>query len=152
MSDSLILKFDPNTIEHLGVSLYSQLPSVLSKLVSNSWDAGADNVTIDFIPSDLSKEIDCQDDGEGMTFGELLKQAYDYGSFLKNKYASETGFSRVICYVEGGEKNTSDYKFKDREDTYIKTGEVFVKTYRELLEQSKEYHKEFIETYDTYNN
>ena len=35
MSESLVLKFDPNTIEHLGVSLYSKLPSVLSELISS---------------------------------------------------------------------------------------------------------------------
>lgn len=80
-----------------------------------------------------------------------LEQAYDYGSFLKEKYASHTGFSKVVCYVVGGEKS-SDRKFKDKEKTYMQTGEVFVKTYRELLEQSKEYHKEFIETYDKYNS
>ncbi|MGL1885159.1 MAG: ATP-binding protein [Reichenbachiella sp.] len=79
-----------------------------------------------------------------------IEQAYDYGSFLKEKYASHTGFSKVVCYVVGGEKS-SDRKFKDKELTYMQTGEVYVKTYRELLEQSKEYHKEFIETYDKYN-
>jgi hypothetical protein len=77
-----------------------------------------------------------------------LEQAYDYGSFLKNKYASESGFSKVVCYVVGGEKHSENYKFKDKEQTYSKTGDVFVKTYRELLEQSKEYHKEFIEAYN----
>lgn len=76
-----------------------------------------------------------------------LEQAYDYGAFLTDRYASETGFSKVVCYVVGGEKS-SDYKFKKKEQTYIQTGEVFVKTYTELLEQSKEYHKEFIEAYD----
>ncbi len=44
---ALELKFDPNTIEHLGVSLYSQLPSVLSELISNAWDADAKSVLID---------------------------------------------------------------------------------------------------------
>lgn len=71
MSDALLLKFDPNTIEHLGVSLYSKLPSVLSELLSNSWDADADTVTIDFIENDTTKEIIYIDDGEGMTFDEL---------------------------------------------------------------------------------
>ncbi|MFQ3226744.1 MAG: hypothetical protein ACI8RW_000122 [Porticoccaceae bacterium] len=79
-----------------------------------------------------------------------LEQAYDYGAFLQNKYASETGFSKVVCFVVGGEKS-DNYKFKHKEGTYIKTGEVFVKTYRELLEQSKEYHKDFIEAYDEFN-
>lgn len=71
MADSLLLKFDPNTIEHLGVSLYSKLPSVLSELLSNSWDADADTVTIDFIDNGSTKEIIYVDDGMGMTFDEL---------------------------------------------------------------------------------
>lgn len=79
-----------------------------------------------------------------------IEQAYDYGSFLREKYASSTGFSKVVCFVVGGEKS-SQRKFRDKEQTYLKTGEVFVKTYRELLEQSKEYHKEFIEAYDEYH-
>lgn len=80
-----------------------------------------------------------------------IEQAYKYGTFLKNKYASTTGFSKVVCYVVGGEKHSEDYNFKAKEETYMRSGEVFVKTYRELLEQSKEYHKEFIEAYDKYN-
>lgn len=71
MSENLILKFDPNTIEHLGISLYSQLPSVLSELVSNSWDADSENVTIEFIDNNPEKEIIYTDDGTGMTFNEL---------------------------------------------------------------------------------
>jgi len=78
-----------------------------------------------------------------------LEQAYEYGVFLAEKYASETGFSRVVCYVVGGEKSSNSL-FRSKEKTYIQSGEVFVKTYRELLEQSKEYHKEFIETYDSF--
>lgn len=77
---------------------------------------------------------------------DAIEQAYDYRSFLNEKYASHTGFTKVVCFVVGGSKS-SDRKFKDKEKTYIQTGEVFVKTYRELLEQSKEYHKEFIEAY-----
>lgn len=80
-----------------------------------------------------------------------IEQAYRYGTFLKNKYASHTGFSKVVCYVVGGEKHSEDYNFIAKEETYARSGEVFVKTYRELLEQSKEYHKEFIEAYDRHN-
>lgn len=79
-----------------------------------------------------------------------IDQAFDYGSFLTEKYASQSGFSRVVCFVVGGEKS-NNYTFKSKEKTYSKTGEVFVKTYTELLEQSKEYHKEFIEAYNQYN-
>ena len=79
-----------------------------------------------------------------------IEQAYDYASFLEERYASETGFSRVVCYVVGGSKS-EDRRFRSKEKTYAETGEVFVKSYRELLEQSKEYHKEFIEAYDQHN-
>ena len=71
MSDKLELKFDPNTIEHLGISLYSKLPTVLSELISNSWDADADKVIIDFIDNGSLKEINYSDNGIGMTFQEL---------------------------------------------------------------------------------
>lgn len=71
MSDQLVLKFDPNTIDHLGISLYSQLPSVISELISNSWDADADNVLLHFIDNGDDKEIHYEDDGDGMTFEEL---------------------------------------------------------------------------------
>ncbi|WP_347069643.1 ATP-binding protein [Flavobacterium sp. WV_118_3] len=78
-----------------------------------------------------------------------IDQAFDYRSFLMEKYASQTGFSKVVCFVVGGSKS-GERVFKDRENSYAKNGEVFVKTYVELLEQSKEYHKEFIETYDSF--
>lgn len=79
-----------------------------------------------------------------------IEQAYDYQSFLKEKYASQTGFSKVVCFIVGGKKS-EERKFRDKENTYMRTGEVFVKTYIELLEQSKEYHREFIEAYNDYN-
>jgi hypothetical protein len=80
---------------------------------------------------------------------DAIEQAYEYRSFLNEKYASQSGFTKVVCFVVGGSKS-SERKFKDKEKTYIQTGEVFVKTYRELLEQSKEYHKEFIEAYNKF--
>lgn len=75
-----------------------------------------------------------------------LEQAYDYGAFLQEKFATESGFSKVVCYVVGGEKS-SDYKFRQKEKTYMHTGQVYVKTYRELLEQSKAFHEEFIDAH-----
>lgn len=77
-----------------------------------------------------------------------MEQAYEYGSFLQDKYASQSGFSKVVCYVVGGEKK-SDALFQKKERTYMTSGEVFVKTYRELLEQSKQFHREFIDAYES---
>ena len=33
---SLVLRFDPHTIEHLGIKMYSQLPHALAELVANT--------------------------------------------------------------------------------------------------------------------
>ncbi|MUH05371.1 ATP-binding protein [Commensalibacter melissae] len=71
MADELTLTFDPNTIKHLGVSLYSQLASVLAELISNSWDADADNITIEFIDNMYGKQIIYEDDGYGMSLNEM---------------------------------------------------------------------------------
>jgi hypothetical protein len=69
--EELIMQFDPRTIEHLGISLYSKLPTVLSELISNSYDADADKVSINFINADQDKQIIYIDDGEGMSFDEI---------------------------------------------------------------------------------
>lgn len=105
---------------------------------------------IDFLCSNALGEILYVIEIKRSTFKvnkDALEQAYEYGAFLQNKYASQSGFSKVVCYVVGGEKS-DDNLFKTKERTYSSTGEVFVKTYRELLEQSKEYHREFIEAYN----
>lgn len=48
-TDKLIMKFDLQTIEHLGIQMYYTLPPVIAELVSNSYDADAKNVTIKFL-------------------------------------------------------------------------------------------------------
>lgn len=68
--DELVMRFDPNTIQHLGVQMYSTLPPVISEVVANSYDANAENVTIQL--DDIGeKKIVVVDDGHGMTFDEL---------------------------------------------------------------------------------
>ena len=39
--EELVLKFEPKTIEHLGVKMYSTLPPALAELISNAYDADA---------------------------------------------------------------------------------------------------------------
>ncbi|AUQ24399.1 ATP-binding protein [Dickeya zeae] len=60
----LTLKYSHNVIEHLGLKLYQNRPTnVLAELISNSWDADAENVWLD-IESD---HLAVYDDGDGMT-------------------------------------------------------------------------------------
>ena len=75
-----------------------------------------------------------------------LEQAWDYQYFLTERYSSPSGFNKVVSFLVGGEKSMSG-KFNSKEETYRNAGQVYVKTYRELLEQSKQYHREFIDIY-----
>lgn len=70
--ESLQLKFDPRTIEHLGIKMYSQLPYALAELVANAYDAGASNVIINLNDKESdSKSIVISDDGDGMSYEEV---------------------------------------------------------------------------------
>jgi len=67
----LKMTFDPNTIEHLGVRMYSTLPPVLTELIANSHDADAEHVSLKLSDTGTEKEIVIEDDGIGMSFGEI---------------------------------------------------------------------------------
>jgi len=71
----LELKFDPKTIEHLGVKMYSTLPPALAELISNSYDADASEVTIEFLEQNgVPKAITIYDDGTGMTSKDIQQK------------------------------------------------------------------------------
>jgi len=69
MSDKLKMTFDPRTIEHLGIKMYSTLPPAIAELIANAYDACATNVIIKL--SDTPKKIEVIDNGTGMTFNEV---------------------------------------------------------------------------------
>jgi len=73
MSDdkSLKMSFDPRTIEHLGVKMYSQIPNAIAELVANSYDADAQKVFINLFDDGEDKSIEVADDGVGMSFKEI---------------------------------------------------------------------------------
>lgn len=70
---ALKMKFDRKTIDHLGIKLYSSFPPVIAELISNSYDADAEDVvvSIDY----TQKIISVSDTGNGMVFEEL-RDAY----------------------------------------------------------------------------
>ena len=72
ITERLQLRFDPHTIEHLGIKMYSRLPYALAELVANAYDAGAEIVSIDLRDEDSNnKQIIISDDGEGMSYDEV---------------------------------------------------------------------------------
>lgn len=75
MLDNKVLEisFDLNTIDHLGVKLYSTIPPMIAELVANAWDADATNVEIILKDEDI-KSIIVKDNGLGMTFLEEIDE------------------------------------------------------------------------------
>ena len=67
----LKMTFDPYTIEHLGVRMYSTLPPVLGELIANAYDADAEHVVLTLNDEIEEKEIVIEDDGTGMSFQEI---------------------------------------------------------------------------------
>jgi len=68
--NKLVMAFEANTIKHLGLKMYSNLPPALAELIANAYDACASLVKIKFIEED-EKKIIIEDDGTGMTFDEV---------------------------------------------------------------------------------
>lgn len=69
------LKFDPKTIEHLGVKMYSTLPPALSELISNAYDADANTVEILFHEENGEPiSITVKDNGKGMSSEEIQEK------------------------------------------------------------------------------
>lgn len=77
--EELKVTFDINTIDHLGVKLYSTIPPMIAELISNAWDADAENVYVNFDDNKGKKTITVHDDGNGMTFTELNEQFLKVG-------------------------------------------------------------------------
>ncbi|MCO2097517.1 TIGR02391 family protein [Pseudomonas aeruginosa] len=72
MSEKLVMKFDPKTIEHLGVRMYSTLPPALAELISNAYDADAANVRISLNEKPSGPiSITVIDDGHGMNSSDI---------------------------------------------------------------------------------
>lgn len=94
----LQMTFDPNTIEHLGVRMYSTLPPVLAELIANSYDADAKNVCISLNDESAEKEIIVSDDGSGMSFKELNDKFLRIGRNRRTERGAETtnGGRKVI--------------------------------------------------------
>lgn len=67
----LQMSFDPQTIEHLGVKMYSQLPNAIAELIANSYDAESPEVHIILTDNEKEKSIAVVDKGIGMSFDEI---------------------------------------------------------------------------------
>ncbi len=86
----LRMSFDPSTLEHLGVKMYSSLPNALAELIANAYDADATCVRINLHDDGANKSIEVIDDGVGMTFDEINDKFLRIG---RNRRAEEDTYS-----------------------------------------------------------
>lgn len=96
-TQELRMTFTPNTIEHLGVRMYSTLPPVIAELVANSQDADASKVVV-HLKDKASMEIIVSDNGHGMSFDEINEKFLRIGRNRRNDEGSQTspGGRKVI--------------------------------------------------------
>ena len=60
-----------NVLTHLGINLYSNIPSVLSEVIANAWDADATEVDIDIQTEGTAPQITITDNGIGMSQSDI---------------------------------------------------------------------------------
>jgi hypothetical protein len=85
--DSFTLEFQPGTLKHLGLQMYSTLPPVLGELVANAWDADSARVSITIPESRFGpeSEIEVRDWGHGMTDEQVQDQYLQIGRDRREK-------------------------------------------------------------------
>ena len=86
------LRIGLNVLEHLGINLYSNVPSVLSEIVANAWDADATEVRINF--DEAGGVITICDNGTGMTEEEVNNRFLFVGYQRRELQAATTGLGR----------------------------------------------------------
>lgn len=99
IENKLTMSFDPHTIEHLGIQMYSVLPNAIAELIANAYDAEASSVSIELVDNDKEKSISVIDDGVGMSFDEInncflrigRKRRSDDNGMSPNKLRKVTG-------------------------------------------------------------
>ena len=135
----LQMTFDPNTIEHLGVRMYSTLPPVLAELIANAYDAYAENVTLTL--KDKSKEIIIEDDGRGMAFNEINEKFLKIGRNRRedNEYPPKGKQRRKIIGKKGLGKLSFFGIAREVEIVTKKEGKetAFVMSWKKIKETTK---------------
>ena len=111
------------------------------------------NRRIDFVCTSVSDSrfiIELKRPNHKVNAGDI-QQAANYRAFLSNHIGNTPeSASQVVAYIVGGKKS-SDHFAQEQMKTYRTSG-VYVKTYSELLENAKTYHREFIEKYEQLQN
>lgn len=101
MTKELKLTFDSNTIEHLGIKMYSTMPNALAELISNAYDADAKEVLLHLFDDGENKALSVQDNGLGMSFDEVNQNFLKVGRNRREAGAKKTPSGRVATGKKG---------------------------------------------------
>lgn len=94
------MEIDLNVLNHLGLSLYSNTPSVLSEIVANSYDADATEVKI--YTDDNTDTITIVDNGNGMDVNDINNKFLRVGYQKRKSGESKSAkFSRDVMGRKG---------------------------------------------------
>ncbi|HGN0867768.1 TPA: ATP-binding protein [Providencia alcalifaciens] len=100
MSSNYEIAIDLNVLNHLGMSLYSNTPAVLTEIISNAWDADANNVDILLNPENNTVTI--TDDGHGMSKNDINQKFLKVGYARREHGRAESdGLSRQVMGRKG---------------------------------------------------
>ena len=106
--NELVMTIQPKVIDHLGINMYTNLHSVISELIANSWDAGSPEVfiTVPEASVDDNYEISVKDKGTGMTFEEINALYLQVG---RNKREETGGATTVNDRIQLGRKGIGKF-------------------------------------------
>lgn len=100
MSAKLKMTFQPRTLQHLGIKMYSQVPVAIAELVANSYDADATTVQIKLYDK-KDKMIVIKDDGCGMTFDDINDKFLQVGRNRRENGDTKTPSGRFPSGKKG---------------------------------------------------
>ncbi len=147
-NNKLKWRFDVNTFRLLGRDLITDRITALFELVKNSYDANAQNVTIEFFnvgtENNLSKII-IQDDGIGMDISDIENKWMVIGTNSKRKdffspppfgrrYIGEKGIGRFAVDKLGQQVNIRTRQANDSKELMVT---INWQTYQDLAEKQR---------------
>jgi len=97
----LQMSFDPKTIEHLGIKMYSRLSNALAELIANAFDACASEVFVHLIDNKNEKKIIVEDNGHGMNFDEINEKFLVIGRNRRKEGEFDTPCGRKVTGKKG---------------------------------------------------
>jgi len=142
-----------NVLNHLGINLYSNVPSVLSEIVANSWDADASLVTVNI--NTRKNEITIIDNGFGMSLDDINSKFLEVGyTKRESQFCITPKYKRKVMGRKGIGKLSmfsiaNTIEITSKKDGKLNAFKLDVEDIKKSIKDSHvEYHPKEIETTD----